>query len=86
MSKKETLTSLQKDELARLSQYFEKLEKLAVRNNIDLDVFISEYKDDGYAFYATEQIELQRKAARRKKVMEKSSKDKSEKSSSTRKS
>ena len=69
---KMSLTTQQKEELSKLSQYFEKLEKLAAKNNIDLDVFISEYKDDGYSFYRTEKIEMQQKAEKRKKIFEKS--------------
>ena len=76
MTKKTGLTELQREDLTRLSEYFEKLEKLAARNNIDLDVFISEYKDDGYAIYSTEKIELQKKAQRRKKVFEKTGREK----------
>jgi hypothetical protein len=72
MNNKMSLTTQQKEELSKLSQYFEKLEKLASRNNIDLDVFISEYKDDGYSIYQTEKIEMQKKADKRKKVFEKS--------------
>ena len=72
MNKKMSLTQQQKEELSKLSLYFEKLEKLAARNNIDLDVFISEYKDDGYSIYKTEKIEMQRKAEKRKKIFEKS--------------
>lgn len=82
MNKKMSLTEQQKEELSKLSLYFEKLEKLAAKNNIDLDVFISEYKDDGYAIYKTEKIEMQKKADKRKKVFEKSGKEKSEKSTS----
>lgn len=80
MNKKMSLTPQQKEELSKLSLYFEKLEKLASRNNIDLDVFISEYKDDGYSFYQTEKIEMQKKAEKRKKIFEKSGESKSVKS------
>jgi hypothetical protein len=76
MNNKMSLTEQQKQELSKLSLYFEKLEKLAAKNNIDLDVFISEYKDDGYAFYQTEKIEMQKKADKRKKVFEKEGKEK----------
>jgi hypothetical protein len=72
MNKKMSLTTTQKEELSKLSLYFEKLEKLAAKNNIDLDVFISEYKDDGYSIYKTEKIEMQEKAEKRKKIFEKS--------------
>lgn len=80
MNNKMSLTAQQKEELSKLSLYFEKLEKLAAKNNIDLDVFISEYKDDGYSIYQTEKIELQRKAEKRKRIFEKSEGIKSEKS------
>jgi len=80
MNKKMSLTAQQKEELNKLSLYFEKLEKLAARNNIDLDVFISEYKDDGYSFYQTEKIEMQKKAEKRKKIFEKSGENTSVKS------
>jgi hypothetical protein len=82
MNNKMSLTAQQKEELSKLSLYFEKLEKLATKNNIDLDVFISEYKDDGYSIYQTEKIELQRKAEKRKRIFEKSEGVKSEKTQS----
>jgi hypothetical protein len=75
-----SLTAQQKEELSKLSLYFEKLEKLATKNNIDLDVFISEYKDDEYSIYKTEKIEMQEKAEKRKKIFEKSGEIKSSKS------
>ncbi len=74
MNNKMSLSELQKEELSKLSVYFEKLEKLATKNNIDLDVFISEYKDDGYSFYRTEKIQMEEKAGKRRKVFEKSGK------------
>ena len=80
MNNKMSLTTKQKEELSKLSLYFEKLEKLAAKNNIDLDVFISEYKDDGYSIYQTEKIELQRKAEKRKRIFEKSESIRSDKS------
>jgi len=77
MKKKMSLSREQQQELDKLSTYFEKIEKLATKNGIDLDVFISEYKDDGYAVYATEQIEIKDKTESRKKVFEKAGKEKS---------
>ncbi|MCX6274560.1 MAG: hypothetical protein NTV09_05090 [Bacteroidetes bacterium] len=74
MNNKMSLSELQKEELGKLSVYFEKLEKLASKNNIDLDVFISEYKDDGFSIYRTEKVEMEQKAEKRKKVFEKSEK------------
>ena len=70
-----SLTKEQKQDLDQLSTYFRKLEKLAMKSGIDLDVFISEYKDDGYAVYATENIK--EKAASRKNIFEKEGKEKS---------
>ena len=58
MATKMSLTKEQKKDLQQLSHYFEKVEKLAAKNNIDLDVYISEYWDNGYAVYATEKVEL----------------------------
>jgi hypothetical protein len=55
---KMSLTKEQKKDLQQLSHYFEKVEKLAAKNNVDLDVYISEYWDNGYAVYATERVEL----------------------------
>lgn len=79
MNNKMSLSELQKEELSKLSVYFEKLEKLATKNNIDLDVFISEYKDDGYSIYRTEKVEMEKKAEKRKTVFERSGKkDKAE--------
>ncbi len=70
-----SLTKEQKQDLDQLSTYFRKLEKLALKKGIDLDVFISEYRDDGYAVYATENIK--EKADSRKKIFEKEGKEKS---------
>jgi len=93
MRKKMSLTKEQKKDLAQLSTYFEKVEKLAAKNKLDLDVYISEYKDNGYAVYATEQVDLkdtllkqdverieqQSTARKRRKVFEKHGKEKTEK-------
>ena len=88
-----SLTKEQKKDLSQLSRYFEKVEKLAAKNNLDLDVFISEYKDNGYAVYATEKVSLKDDMIKkdverieqmstyrkRKKVFEKHGKEKTEK-------
>ena len=71
-----SLSREQQQELEKLSNYFEKIEKLAVKNRIDLDVFISEYKEDGYEVYATEKVTIKEKADSRKSVFEKSGKEK----------
>ena len=76
MKKHMSISKEQQLELEKLSSYFEKIEKLAAKNGIDLDVFISEYKDDGYAVYATEKVAINDKAEKRKKVFEKAGKEK----------
>jgi hypothetical protein len=90
---KMSLTKEQKKDLQQLSTYFDKVEKLAAKNNVDLDVYISEYWDNGYAVYATERVELKEDllkqdverieqettARKRKKVFEKHGKEKTEK-------
>ena len=81
-----SLTNEQRQELEKLSMYFEKIEELAVKSGIDLDVFISEYKDDGYADHATEKIEIKEKADSRKKVFEKAGKEKSTNKNTSQKS
>ncbi len=71
-----SLTREQKLDLEKLGSYFEKIEEIALKNGIDLDVFMSEYKDDGYAVYATENIEIKETAEKRKKIFEKAGKEK----------
>jgi hypothetical protein len=65
-----SLSKEQKRDLMRLSEYFRKIEKLAIANNIDLDVFMSEYSKDGYRFYVTEQIGPNQDAGKRKQIFE----------------
>jgi hypothetical protein len=77
MKKSMSLTKEQLQDLEQLSTYFEKIEQLAAKNGIDLDVFMSEYKDDSYAVYATEKVEMPAKTTSRKKIFEKAGKDKS---------
>ena len=72
-----SLSKEQQQNLEELSAYFEKIEKLATKKGIDLDVFISEYKADGYAVHATERVEISAKVESRKKVFEKAGKEKS---------
>jgi hypothetical protein len=90
---KMSLTREQKKDLDQLSQYFKKVEKLAEKNNVDLDVYISEYWDNGYAVYATERVELKDEllkqdverieqestARKRRKVFEQHGKEKTKK-------
>jgi len=70
-----SLTREQKKDLDQLSHYFKRIEKIATEKNIDLDVYMSEYREEGYAFYATEKVSLGEKANSRKKVFEKAGKE-----------
>ncbi len=67
-----SLSKEQKKELKELSRHLRKIEELTVDNNIDLDVFMSEYKESGFAVYATETVSVNDKAQKRKKIFEKS--------------
>ena len=42
-----SLSKEQRKELDEFGRYLKKIEELTVENNIDLDVFMSEYKDTG---------------------------------------
>jgi hypothetical protein len=93
MKVENNLTEEQMKNLDELSKYFEKVEKLAAKNNVELDVFVTEYKDNGYAVYATEQVQMddeslkknmnkeeqQSTSRKRKKVFEGQGKEKTEK-------
>ena len=68
------LSKEQYEDLEKLNGYFQQIERFAEDNNIDLDVFMSEYRDDGYAVYATEKVSLYLKASKTKKVFEKAEK------------
>lgn len=63
-----SLTKEQQKELRRLSKELAEIERLSVANNIDLDVFISEYSEDGYSVYATERVNLEKQGSSRKDV------------------
>jgi hypothetical protein len=56
-----SLTREQKKDLKELNRYFEKIKEFAHSNSIDLDVYMSEYAEDGFPGYATEKISLARK-------------------------
>lgn len=71
-----SLTKEQQKELSQLGQCFEEIEKLGIENNIDLDVFMTEYREDGVAVYATEKVSMTEKANNRKKLFEKAGKEK----------
>ena len=63
-----SLTKEQQKELRRLSKELAEIERLSVENNIDLDVFISEYSEEGYSVYATEKVNLEKQGSSRKEV------------------
>lgn len=71
-----SLSREQKRDLHQLSEYFRKIEKLAVANNIDLDVYMTEYRDDGFTVYSTEKIGVNTNSEKRKDIFEKSGNDK----------
>lgn len=71
-----SLSKDQKRELERLRHYFKKIEKLALANNIDLDVFMLEYGVLGYSDHVTERVSFNEKATNRKNVFEQPEKDK----------
>ena len=72
-----TLTKEQKRNLEQLTEYLKKIEKQGIENNLDLDVYMTDYSDDDIAVYATERVNLVADAARRKNIFEKSGKEKS---------
>ncbi|MFN8164623.1 MAG: hypothetical protein U0X76_00220 [Bacteroidia bacterium] len=74
-----SLSKEQKKDLEQIGQYYRKLEKISVDNNLDLDVFMSAYNEEGYAGYATEKVSFDEKAVKRKTVFEKAGKEKSTK-------
>jgi hypothetical protein len=73
-----SLSKEQKQGLQEISRQLKRIEELSVENNLDLDVFMSEYKDSGFAVYTTEKVEVNENAKKRKRVFEKSGKPKVE--------
>ena len=71
-----TLTKEQKKELTRLSEKLRKIEKLSAENNIDLDVFMTDYNLSGTSVYLTEKVTMAEKASERKNIFEKEAKEK----------
>lgn len=69
-----SLSKKQKSELKDFSSYLNEIRGNAVEDFIDLDVFMSNYNEDGYAVYSTESIDVKSRAEKRKKIFEKSSK------------
>jgi hypothetical protein len=71
-----TLTKEQKRQLSNLTDYLRKMEKQKAEDNIDLDVFMTDYSNGDISIYATERIELDRKSKKRKQEFEQSAKEK----------
>jgi hypothetical protein len=71
-----SLTKEQKRELDRLTQYFRKIEKLALEGNIALDDFVIHYTNEVPSVYKTEQTA--QNPDRRKEVFEKAGKEKTQ--------
>ena len=68
-----SLSQEQKQDLNELSKHLRRIEEFAIQNNIDLDVFMTQYSKHGIAVYSTEKIALEKgKSEKRKKVFEKS--------------
>lgn len=67
-----SLSKEQKKDLQELGRYLRDIEKIAVENNLDLDVYMSDYKEEGFEVYATERITLEERADSRKNILEKS--------------
>lgn len=64
-----SLTQDQKKDLEKLSRELQKFEQIAIENNMDLDVFISTYNEQGFEEYTTERVSLEEAARKRKQVM-----------------
>lgn len=72
-----SLSKEQQQDLNKIKEHLKKIERFAIENNLDLDVFMTQYNDKGIAVYGTEKISLEKgKAEKRKKVFEKTDKEK----------
>ncbi len=65
-----SLTNDQKKDLKELGKKFREIEKTTMEGNIDLDVFMTGYGDDGIQLYGTEKISQKANAGKRKNVFE----------------
>jgi hypothetical protein len=69
-----SLSTEQKQQLNDISRQLRSIEEFAIQNNIDLDVFMTQYSKKGIAVYGTEKVSMKNdKAEKRKRVFEKSS-------------
>ena len=67
-----SLTREQQRDLNQISEYFKKIETITIEDSIDLDVFVTEYNEDGFSIYATEKIRFKTNSDKRKNIFEKS--------------
>ena len=67
-----SLTREQQRELNQIREYFKKIETITVDDSIDLDVFVTEYNENGFSIYATEKIRFKTNSDKRKNIFEKS--------------
>ena len=67
-----SLTREQQRDLNQISEYFKKIETITIEDSIDLDVFVTEYNEDGFSIYATEKIRFKTDSDKRKNIFEKS--------------
>lgn len=65
-----SLTKEQKKDLKELGKQLHEFEAMALESNIDLDVFMTGYGEDGIQLYSTEKISQKGNAGKRKKVFE----------------
>ncbi len=77
-----SLSNEQKKELSKIGEQLRKIEKLAVENSLDLDVFMTEYNEKGFAVYATEKVSINPVAKKRKDVFQKETNPKAIKATS----
>jgi hypothetical protein len=66
-----SLTSEQKRYMKAISKQLREIERIALENSIDLDVFITGYNEEGVSLYATEKISQKENAGKRKRIFEK---------------
>ncbi len=71
-----SLSNEQKKDLSKIGDQLRKIEKLAIENNLDLDVFMTEYSEKGFAVYATEKVSINPTAEKRKSIFQKETKSK----------
>jgi hypothetical protein len=70
-----SLSQEQKNDLNELGRQLRRIEEFAILNNIDLDVYMTQYGKKGIAVYGTEKVALNTGTAKkRKEVFQRSEK------------